>query len=533
MIDVGLIQKAINLAQQGKFEEAGEIYANLLKDYPDDYNLLSCVGLYYVQTKDYIKASEYLEKACSIKETFGTVSALGLAEYERGNYGKAALFLEKSLEYGENVDIYNKLCNCFFDLECYKKAVEYSEKMFERYPDDIRAITNKIKALTQSGSMLEAESLCIETLKKDPMAASSLWLQLGYLKELIYHDDMRAVECYKAATELDNPNGYYNMAVSYQKLENYELAEKYFKKMLEFFPDDRMVKIALGMCYMAQKKFKEGYDLFFLRDKEYGYQEGQNGWQPGDELSGEVVVLCDQGLGDHIQFARYLPILAEKVDKIYLASRLPLKTLFEKNYPFTEFIESKDVDLKMKALRICDLAYILNLDFDHIPFAEGYLNSETAEIKSDKLKVGLCWEAGAAGIRTMINRTINVKSFEPVLNLEGVQFYSLQCNDTFNGVELYPQMIDLAKDLKDFSDTAKAIKAMDVVVTVDTSVAHLAGALGVKTFLLLPYATDWRWFKDRKRTPWYDSVEIFKQTNSLCWDEQMKEIAEKLNSLKN
>ena len=118
------------------------------------------------------------------------------------------------------------------------------------------------------------------------------------------------------------------------------------------------------------------------------------------------------------------------------------------------------------------------MDFDNIPFAEGYLNAETADIKNDKLKVGLCWEAGAAGIRGMINRTIHVRCFEPLLNLDNIQVYSFQYNDTFKGNDKYPQMINLAKDFKDFSDTAKALKAMDVLVTVDTSVAHLAGALG-------------------------------------------------------
>ena len=85
-------------------------------------------------------------------------------------------------------------------------------------------------------------------------------------------------------------------------------------------------------------------------------------------------------------------------------------------------------------------------------------------------------------------------------------------------------MINLAKDFKSFSDTASALKAMDVVVTVDTSVAHLAGALGVKTYLLLPYASDWRWFGDTKTTPWYKSVEIFKQQDRISWEYEIDSI---------
>ena len=118
-----------------------------------------------------------------------------------------------------------------------------------------------------------------------------------------------------------------------------------------------------------------------------------------------------------------------------------------------------------------------------------------------------------------------------MLDMNEIQIYSFQKDDTLNGNERYPQMINLAKDFKDFSDTAAALKAMDVVVTVDTSIAHLAGALGVKTFLLLPYASDWRWFGDTKTTPWYDSVEIFKQQDCISWEKEIDEIIARLKNL--
>ena len=90
-------------------------------------------------------------------------------------------------------------------------------------------------------------------------------------------------------------------------------------------------------------------------------------------------------------------------------------------------------------------------------------------------------------------------------------------------------LINLAKDFKNFSDTAKAMKSMDIIISVDTSVAHLAGALGIKTFLMLPYVSDWRWFNDTKTTPWYTSVEIFKQTDPISWEKPIKDIICRLN----
>lgn len=529
MIDIEDIKKAIVLTQNGYAKEAEALYLKLLSEEPENYLLLSTLGLFYVNVKDYDKASEYLKKACDINESLGTVSALGFAEFERGEFEKSVEILEHALTLGENPDIYNKLILSLFQIKNYKKAVEYSAKMFEKYSENTDAISHMVKSLTQSGKLAEAEKLCVGFLKEH-LDSASLWFHLGFLKELIYCNDEQACECYKKALELGNEDAYYNIAVSYQKQGDFEKAEEYYNKMLECHPKDVDTLTSLGMCKLTQKKFKEGYDLFFLRDKSSLDKKTNNPWKPNDKWENEVVVLCDQGFGDHIQFIRYLPFLQEKVKKLYVASHPSLTCVFQRNYPDVEFITYDEINPKMQSIRITDLAYALNIDFDNIPFAKGYLQSTDAGIENKKLKVGLCWEAGNAGIRTMINRTINIKLLEPILNLENIQVYSFQVRDTLKGNENYAdKMINLAKDFKNFEDTAKAMKSMDVIISVDTSVAHLAGALGIKTFLMLPYYSDWRWFNDTKTTPWYDSVEIFKQTDPISWEKPIEDIICKLN----
>ena len=209
--------------------------------------------------------------------------------------------------------------------------------------------------------------------------------------------------------------------------------------MLEKFPDDIDTLTSLGMCYLTQKKFKEGYDLFFKRSTTDLSKRTKNPWSPDKPLDEELVVICEQGLGDHIQFIRYLPFLKEH--KVKVAAPKSLQTIFRLNYPDFEFIDYDEINPQIQSLRVTDLAYILNMDFEHIPFSEGYLDIERGEaILSDKLKVGLCWEAGGAGIRTMINRTINVKCFEPFFNKNNIQLYSFQYSDTFGGNNKYPQI---------------------------------------------------------------------------------------------
>ena len=528
MIDVETLNKAIALTQKGYVKEAEALYLKLLSEESDNYLLLSTLGLFYVNVRDFEKASIYLEKACSVKETLGTVSALGFAEFEKRDFEKAAQLLEKALTLGENPDVYSKLILSLFQIKSYRKAVDYSAKMYEKYPQNTDAISHVVKALTQSGKLMEAEKLCVGYLKEHQDSAS-LWFHLGYLKELIYSDDIQACQCYEMALELGNKEAYYNIAVSYQKQKNFLKAEEYYNKMLEAYPKDIDTITSLGMCKLTQKKFKEGYDLFFLRDKSSLDKKTNNPWKPQSNWAKEIVVLCDQGFGDHIHFIRYLPLLQEKVEKIYVASHPSLIKLFAQNYPEVSFITYDEINPDMQSVRITDLAYALNVDFEKIPYASGYLKSETKEIKSTKLKVGLCWEAGNAGIRTMIGRTINVKLFEPLFELENVQVYSFQVRDTLKGNEKYSdRMINLAKEFKNFDDTARAMKSMDIMISVDTSVAHLAGALGIKTFLMLPYVTDWRWFDDTKKTPWYTSIEIFKQTDPISWEKPFEDIICKL-----
>lgn len=417
------------------------------------------------------------------------------------------------------------LITMLFYRKEYKKAVELANRMYELYPNNVDAIVDKVKALTHSGKMIEAEKLCLEGLKNNQNSAA-LWFQIGFLKELIYCDDRQAIECYKAAAELGNAAAEYNIAVSLQKLGRFEEAENYYKQMLDKFPKDINTITSLGMCYLTQKKFKEGYELFFRRDKSKFKELSNNFWSPGEKLNSEINIICDQGFGDHIMFARYLKFL--DAYKVNVGTRSALMELFAKNFPNINFIKYEELNPEIQTIFITDLPYVLGMDFREIPFSEGYLEAAPTCVENDKLKVGFCWEAGAAGIRNMINRTINIKLFEPMLNLENIQIYSFQVDDTLGGNEKYPQMINLAKNFKNFADTASALKSMDVVVTVDTSVAHLSGALGVKTFLLLPYASDWRWFSDTKTTPWYKSIEIFKQQDHISWEKEIGEIVKRL-----
>ena len=181
------------------------------------------------------------------------------------------------------------------------------------------------------------------------------------------------------------------------------------------------------------------------------------------------------------------------------------------------------------------------MNLKEIPFSSGYIKVEEKVVKeksnlfnfkNDKLKIGLYWQGNPA---LLTNRSIKLSQFLPLFENNNRQFYSFQISkDDYESEQLKSSLnlIDLAPHISNYEDTAAFLMNIDVLVTIDTSIAHLAGALGVRTFLLLPYDTEWRWFDDTETTPWYDSVRIFKQGPDAKWEPVIKRINDELNNAK-
>lgn len=535
MIDTAKLNTGFKLALEGNLEEANKIFDELIENNSTDIAFLGMLANLHIQTKQYEKAKDCLRKICNVKEDFKTITTLGDLEFQTENYDKAIAILEKALSIGKTPEIYRKLIASYRKLHIYGNALKRSKEMLELYPDNFEALNGLIDALINTGNVSDAKALCNEYIKKYPKAPL-LWINLGFIEELSNSDYQKALEYYHKANEVDEDktsSALYHIAIGYSNIGDYENSFKSYKHYIEKRPDNLSAKVSLGMLQLKFKQFEEGFNNYYQRPIIKHGLEGlsNNIYKFGKPFDNDIIVICDQGLGDHLQFIRYLPIIKNKFNSIQVATQKPLIRLFKNNFTDIEFIEPTEINPEKQAIRICDLPYVFGIDFDNIPYSSGYLNAEPAEIKSDKLKVGLCWEAGGIGIRGPLQRTIYIDYFDKIFKLDNIQTYSLQIEDTFNALQKYPQMINLGKNFKDFYDTAKAIKSMDLVICVDTSVMHLAAAMGVKTFLLLPYISDWRWFEDTKTTPWYDSVEIFKQTDPINWVEPIEDIICRLKEL--
>ena len=534
------IKKAIEYTKQKRFSDAEKIYKNIITLDSENALAVSCLGLLYLNVGKFKKSEKYLEKAFSINKSIATAEGLGIVKYYLNKYGEACEYFEPIINTTKNYDVYDKFIETLLEMNKFSLAYNYAEQCCRKFPFKPEAISKLIYCSINVGKLKEAFVLAEQLVKNFPTFGDG-WIKMGLVYEILFHDDKAAKNCYEKAYACgDKEIAYYNLAINADKTGEPDKALGYIKKIYHQYPDRGSINFMTAAVYFHKRDFKNGYKYYIHKEEHVASNhlmaKLKRPWDGKTYKQETVLVYGDQGAGDCMMFSRYLPFLLKKFKKVKVFVNKNvynvLKYSFRK-YKDIEFIEfKKNLPRYDKSTIMSNLPYYLKIDLDNIPYSEGYFEAKTElidlyknkYINSDKLKIGVVWEAGGTGWRELLNRTLNVELFEPFLELEKAQVYSLQVKPTLDSYKKYDKLIDLGQTFTDFEQTAGAIKNLDVVVTVDTSVAHLAGALGVKTFMLLPYVTDWRWFDNDKKTEWYDSITIFKQKNPKTWDDVIESI---------
>lgn len=543
MINAKLLAQANILIKQKKYSDAEKIYLELLVKNPASDVIQAFLGRLYIRQKKYKGAERVLTQAYNKHKTAPTIAALAFCKFQLKKYDDSIILYEELFRFDpDSPKIYDKIIQAFRELKIYNFSHAYSIKFYTKHPDNESACIRLTQSFIDIGEIDKAAEFCAKTIQKFPRSGAA-WIMAGNLQEFLYSNEELAQDCYQTAIDYGAFSAYYHLAVSYQKVGKYKEAEENYKNMLEKMPEEEYALASLGTLYLTMKDTKKGYEYFIKREKSPEAQTLQNPWRGEDLKDKELLLYCDQGYGDHIQFIRYLPFLKDKFKEIKVLTRKNCIDLFKRSYSEISNVSFYD-DINMignydNYVMVSDLPYYLGMDFDNIPFAGGYLKQDTDKqkyfhdkyFKTDKLKVGLCWKAGGIGMRAAINRTINIDYFKKLFELKNIEFYSFQIGDIFDAVEKYPQLVDLKDDMKTFDDTAAAIKNVDIFVTADTACSHLAGALGVKTVLLIPYCSDWRWFDNTEKTEWYESVQIMKQQDRRDWFIEVDRIYDKLKEL--
>ncbi|MBS4759900.1 MAG: tetratricopeptide repeat protein [Clostridium sp.] len=480
------IQKAFNLHNEGKLNEAEKIYMEFLEENPKQPDVSNLLGLIYLQKKQLEKAEH-----CFIDAVMGFPCAefyqnLGLVYYNKKDYPKS--------------------------MECFSKAINFEK-------NNVDFIRNFAKMAKQSGQTEYAIDFYKKSLEIEPDDEVGL-NNLGLLYEQL-HDYKQAKTLYQQSLKVrKNFEALHNLGVLYRTERNFDESIKCLSNALKLKPSNNETMISLGMSYLSKKDLKNGFKYYKYMKPEIRAKY-KNPWNGDKHTESTILVFYYAGYGDHIMFSRYLPFLKDYFKEIKLLVPPSLRSIFAQNFPFVKIVEADEKDYDFSA-SIMELHFLMRIDFEHIPFASGYLKSDIEieqkykkeYFQTNKKKIGLFWQGNP---KVFPNRSIKLKELSKLFDLNDYEFFSFEKDDKHNQINDFPNLKDLGATFKNFSDTAGALKNLDILITIDSSIAHLSGALGVKTYLLLPYGSEWRWFKDEETTPWYDSIRIFKQKQHWDW----------------
>ncbi|MGD0958242.1 MAG: tetratricopeptide repeat protein [Methylomonas sp.] len=405
--------------------------------------------------------------------------------------------------------------------------------------------------------MKKAEFFFREVVSLNPDLAEAHNNLGNALKELKRFDE--AKECYLKALSLNScaEKSYHNLGLILKEQRRYDEAEHYYRQALLIKPDYAEAELGMSELLLTRGKFEEGWKLHEARYKRYGAASIKNTrapihlpfpqWQ-GQALTGKSILLWkEQGHGDEIQFCRYTSELKKLgAKRITLVCKEPLRKLFM-SLDNVDLVTAEDEVDKIPAHDFWTLLLSLPLfcetRLNNIPADLPYLYASATQVEHWKtripatgFRIGLVWK-GASGHKNDANRSIpSLKHLAPLWSIPGAVFISLQKE---NGEEeaLSPpagqSLIVLGTDINDFSDTAAIITLLDLVISVDTAIAHLAGALNKPCWVLLPaVGTDWRWLHDRKDSPWYPKImRLFKQEAVDDWESVVGKAAHELERM--
>jgi hypothetical protein len=300
-----------------------------------------------------------------------------------------------------------------------------------------------------------------------------------------------------------------------------------FGRAVALKPDAAMPAFNKGLALLLTGQFAEGWPLFERRLQLGVVRSIEQPIWRGENLAGRVLLLhAEQGLGDTIQFCRYAPLAARRAT-VVLEVQPPLLPLLAGQPAMPKLVARGDALPKFDLhCPLLSLPLAFGGEPSAFPSPAGYLAADPARVadwapllpRSEGRRVGIVW-SGNPKHRSDANRSLPLAALLPLLEC-GATLLSLQNELRDSDRALFdatPQIARLASPFRDFADTAAVIAQLDLVIAADTSVAHLAAALGKPTWILLPFAPDWRWLLDREDSPWYASVRLFRQSARGDW----------------
>jgi len=512
-----VMAEAVRLHRSGRLHEALFSYSKAVQMKPDMAEAYCLMGDACRQMGSLQKALSCYQKALSLKpDHIEACHNAGLALKDLGRFGDAAACWRKALRIRPDVpEFHYNLGNAYKEAGRFCEAASCYQRAIDLKGDMVEAHFNMANALKESGALSDAISRYEAVLAMAP----------------------RHVEALN------------NMGLAYRDNQEVKKAIDVFQRALRLDPGHVEIRwnraLALLLCGRYHEGWKE-YEVRFQRNDlatTYPRRLDRPRWD-GSFLRGQTILVHhEQGLGDTIQFVRYLPMVKARGGRVLLEVHESLAKLCRTVAGVDEVFScplDQEIDRPFDCcVPLMSLPRIFRTTLCDIPADIPYIRPDPdmaamwgERLTGPRLKVGLVW-SGNPRHKDDRNRSCPLKAFGPLARIPGVQIYALQKQGREGAEEELQNLgiVNLGKELDDFSVTAGILANLDLIISVDTAVAHLSGAMGRPVWILLPFVPDWRWLLKGEYTPWYPTARLFRQRRRGDWEEVVQRTAETLRTL--
>ena len=495
------LRRARRAHEEGEFGKAERLYTELLRQRSDDFDALHGLGQVNYRRGRLDAALALIQAALKsdISRADGFAS-LGLVFHALGQFQRALISYDEGLRLEpNNAELLNRHGVALLELNRPREALEDFDRVLASDPNHFDGLGNRGNALLKLNRVVEALAVYDRALKLAPTNAQLLTNRAVALRRL---DRPREALMSAASALISKP----------------DFAQARFVESL--------ATLTLG-DFSGWLGYEARWQVGALASQRRSFTAPL--WLGMESLDGKTILLhAEQGFGDTIQFVRFAPLLAARGANVILEAQPQLVRLLSGIPDVTAVISSNapsphyDFHCPLLSLPLACATAI-----ETIPAQIPYIAPAQADVRSWRARlprrlplVGLVW-SGERSHDNDLNRSMRFATLAPLLDIPDVAFVSLQHEVREEDAALLqscPGVVKVGANFTDFADTAAALATLDAVVAVDTGVAHLAGAMGVPLFLLLPFAADFRWLRERADSPWYPTARLFRQPRFGDWD---------------
>ncbi len=556
-----LLEQAVALQQNGAFSDAEEVYREILAERPRHFDALQLLAALALQTGRIEEGADLLKQALSINGTQAPLhSNLSYALNALGRHEEALAAANRALSLKPGfADALNNRGMALAALERPLDALASFEKALAGKPDFPEAWSNRSCALRDLGQPADAVASCDQALALRPHYAEA-WSNRGNaLSDMNRPSDAKA-SYERALAESDEfADAWNNLGLTFVDMNRHEDALSCYDRALALAPDATETHWNRALCLLQMGRFEAGWAEYEWRWDRRRIKAGRRAfdaplWLGDAPLAGKTILLhAEQGLGDTLQFCRYAALVAQQGARVVLEVQPELVRLLTGLAGVEQLVEAGQplprFDFHCPLL---SLPLALRTEVSTIPATTPYLFADHKEserfraritdIESESggapmLNVGLVWAGGSRPHvpelrRNDSRRSLSFEQLAPIVDVPGVRFFSLQKGPPAAQLELARErheasrhVIDWTGELHDFADTAALVENLDLIVSVDTSTAHLAGAMGKPVWILNRLDTCWRWLLEREDSPWYPSARLFRQPALGDWTSVIDAVA--------